>query len=55
MKVMTSPYCEKIKHGDDCVADFTAFLHHVEGCSDCIRRISSQIVTKFKQRTNGDK
>jgi hypothetical protein len=48
-KVMTSSYCEKVKQGENCADDFTAFLRHVEGCKDCIRRISSQIIIKFKQ------
>jgi hypothetical protein len=47
---VTSPYCEKVKIGDSCITDFAAFLHHVAGCDDCIRRIKNQIIIKFKQR-----
>jgi hypothetical protein len=43
-------YCEKVKRGEDAAEDFAAFLHHVEGCSDCLRRITSQFIIKFNQR-----
>lgn len=50
-KAMTSdnPYCEKVKQGDHTAEDFAAFLHHLDGCKDCLRRIYSQIVIKEKQ------
>ena len=55
---MTSPYCEKIKRGDDTVTDFAAFLHHVSGCKDCLRRIKSRMIVEFAQKVkekHGDK
>lgn len=50
-----SPYCDKVKRGEDTAEDFAAFLHHLGLCEDCQRRLVSQIVIKFKQQTNGDK
>lgn len=52
---MTDDYCEIVKQGRADAEDFGSFLHHVSECRDCQRRISSQIVTNFKQRINGDK
>ena len=43
-------YCTLVKQGRADADDFDAFLHHVEDCPDCIRRISAQIVINFKQR-----
>lgn len=49
-------YCELVKQGGADAEDFEDFLKHVSECTDCQRRISSQIVTEFKQRemTNGN-
>jgi len=46
---MISDYCETVKRGRQPAEDFPAFLRHVEECSDCQRRIFSQMVIKFKQ------
>jgi hypothetical protein len=53
--MIDSPYCEKVKRGDNTAEDFAAFLHHVGICPDCTRRIYSQILVKFKQKETGDK
>jgi hypothetical protein len=50
MKAMTE-YCNIVKQGRADAEDFDSFLHHVSGCQDCIRRIQSQIIINFKQRT----
>jgi hypothetical protein len=47
---MTDPYCEKVKAGDHIVADFAAFLRHLDGCKDCCRRIYSRILIEFKMK-----
>lgn len=51
---MTDVYCEKVKHGDNDVEDFAAFLWHIKSCDDCTRRIYSRIIIDFKQRDKGD-
>ena len=51
---MTSPHCEKVKRGDESIADFDSFLQHVNDCRDCQRRIASQMVVKFNQKKMGD-
>lgn len=51
---MTNTHCEMVKKGDVAISDFDSFLAHVNDCRDCQRRISSQIVTKYRQKTNGD-
>lgn len=50
-----NPYCEKVKQGDNTATDFGAFLHHLDICKDCCRRIYSRIVIEFKQKENGDR
>lgn len=45
-----NPYCEKVKRGDHTAEDFAAFLHHLDGCPSCLRRIYSQIVVGEKQK-----
>jgi hypothetical protein len=50
----STPHCEMVKKGDVAIADFDTFLEHVNDCHDCQRRISTQIITKFKQKQNGD-
>lgn len=55
MRLMTNFYCENVKRGDYTAEDFAAFLHHLDGCKDCTRRIYSRIVIEFKQKANGDK
>jgi hypothetical protein len=47
---MTNPYCEKVKRGDHTAEDFAAFLHHLDDCKDCCRRIYARMIIEFKQR-----
>jgi hypothetical protein len=48
---MIEDYCGIVKRGKADAEDFESFLHHIGECTDCQRRISSQIIVKFKQRT----